>query len=396
MIDHKEKPIHEVLDETRGMLIMQTMGVDIAVPYWKGAPGIAKTALANHMCKKSNMILFETHYGQKPVEEVSGLPIFKDVVVNGITHKGTEWTIPDVLTELVALSNEFDGDGNRKVVVWLLDDFHLAPPAMMALGFELFTERRLRGAKIPDNVAFLLAGNISAKAGSKKNLLSAVVNRVAIIPVKLDFTFWKTNYAIPNGVNNKVLSFLSHEKYQKYFQMEEQLDKPWSSARSWTKFANFLTPLEQFKKGSANGLQIHDILYWASAHVGEESASEFTTYYKIFGEVETEKIFNGEIAISVPSDRSGQYIFALATTTEFFDRYKSKDSSIKNDSVAVMANIIIALLDRASEMAIVALKEIVLTGNILKLKNVYSAIKQNIAVRKPDAIETIEKNIKDL
>ena len=53
--DVKSKPLHEILAITKGMVVLQTTGEEIAIPYWRGAPGIAKTALAEYMCSINNM-----------------------------------------------------------------------------------------------------------------------------------------------------------------------------------------------------------------------------------------------------------------------------------------------------------------------------------------------------
>jgi hypothetical protein len=388
----KSKPLHEILQVTKGMLLLQTQNKDVAVPYWRGAPGIAKTALGGKMCRENEMNMLETHYGQTPIEEVSGLPTFHDITINvngqESTHKGTQWTLPDILTQLYQIA------ANGRPTVWLLDDFHLAPPGMMQLGYELFTEKKLRGFPIPQNVCFLLAGNLSAKAGSKKNLLSAVANRCAIFPVHLDFNYWKTNYAIPAGMNGKIISFLSYTKYRKFFQEEEQLDRPWASARSWTKFSNILTPLEQMLKVVPH----QDVLYYAAAHLGDDASAEFTGYYKIFSQVETDKIFDGLIDINVPSDMSGQYIFTLANVTEFIQRYTSKRNKPedKAKAVDVMARILIAIAQVKSEIAVTGLKEIVVTEQALKIRDAYFRVKSALTMKDPDMATRLETDIKQI
>ena len=48
-LELKSKPLHEVITITAGLINMQTNrnnGVlnDVSIPYWRGAPGIGKTA----------------------------------------------------------------------------------------------------------------------------------------------------------------------------------------------------------------------------------------------------------------------------------------------------------------------------------------------------------------
>lgn len=393
-LELKSQPLHDVLLETVAMLTLQTKpGVtnDVAIPYWRGAPGIGKTAFCGKFVTDYGMNVLETHFGQTPIEDVSGLPNFYDVELNGKLIKGTKWTLPEVLTQLYEVANQ---DPN-KVCVWLLDDFHLAPPSMMALGFEMFTKFKLRGTPLPPNVAFLLAGNMSAKAGSKKNLLSAVANRCCVMPVHGDFNYWKTNFAIPSSINNKVVTFLSHTKYTKFFQEEEQLENPWASARSWTKFANLLSFFEN-NGGTFGEIQHGKLLYYGSGHVGSEAASEFVTYYKIYAQVETDKIFDGIIPIKVPTDFSGQYIFTIANVNEFIDRFQKAKSQDRGPIIETMANILTEVAIAKSQVAVTGMKDLILLENSLKLRNVYSRVKAVIATQNPEINKKLEEDINEL
>jgi len=380
----KSKPLHEVLTITRGLLVSQSQGREVAIPYWKGEPGIAKTALSQKMCLTSGMNFVPTHYGQKPIEEVSGLPQYQDITLNtGEVFKGTRWTMPDILTDLYKIAED-----KSKITVWLLDDFHLASPGMMALGYEMFTERKLRGYEIPKNVAILLAGNTSAKAGSKKNLFSAVANRCAIFPVFMDFDYWKKEFAIPNNVNSKILGFLSNPSYRKYVQEEEQLDKPWASYRAWTKFSNILSPLEEI-----GPISLPDILYYTAAHCGDEAASKFAAYYKIYSEVEVEKIFDKKIPVIIPSDMSNQYIYMIANISEFNKRYSESKKEAKFEVSDIMAEIILSMAKIKIEISIVGLKEIALSEVALKLRDSYNLVKTIMTNKNPSITKRIEDGI---
>jgi len=391
-LELKSKPLHDVIKTTAGLIYMQIADGelnDVAIPYWRGAPGIGKTAFCDHFRKDYDMNVFETHFGQTPIEEVSGLPNFYDVKINEQVLKGTKWTLPEVLTQLYEIASL----NPNKPCVWLLDDFHLAPPSMMALGFEMFTKHKLRGVPLPKNVGFLLAGNMSAKAGSKKNLLSAVANRCVIMPVHGDFHYWKAKFAIPVGINSKIIAFLSHSKYTTYFQEEEQLENPWASARSWTKFANLLSAME-----SSDAEITHpDLLYYGSGHVGSEAASEFASYYKIYSQVETDKIFDKLIKIEVPSDFAGQYVFTIANVNEFINRFKkTKNQSEKAALIETMADILIEVAIARSQVAVTGMKDLILLEESLNMRNIYNRIKAVIATKNPEVNTKFEEDIRRL
>ena len=382
--EHKSRPIHDVLNVTKGMLYLQTQTKYISIPYWKGDPGIGKSALAAKLASDNNMNFFPTHFGQTPIEEISGLPYYNDFNINDQIIKGTSWTIPDILTQLNVLA------ANNKIVIWLLDDFHLAPQEMMQLGYEMFTEKKLRGYPLPSNVAILLAGNTSVKAGSKKNLFSAIVNRCAIFPVHMDFNFWKKNFAIPYGINPKIISFLSNTNYKQYIQEEEQLDKPWASYRSWTNFSNILNPLEKYEKIDSN-----DILYYCSAHCGTEAASKFTMFYDIFSKVNVEKIFEHKI-INIPEDLTDQYIYMFACTYEFNNRHANASQNKLNEYIETFADIIIRMANKKIEIALMGLKEISLIKSSSKKLNddLYIRLKTVLNTKDPKTTSRLEDVLK--
>ena len=383
----KSKPLHEVIKTVKALAFLQTQTQEIAIPYILGPPGIAKTAMLIDMCKKENWNLLITHYGLRPIEEVSGIPNFQNVDLgdNKIVL-GTQWSLPDILTDIYKINDP------NKITIWFLDDMHLASPALISLGYELFSERKLRGNQIPANVAFVLAGNTSSKAGAK-TMFSAVINRCAMLPVHLDFTQWKNDYALPMSLNSKIISFLSNSKNQRYAQEEEKInmDAGWASFRSWTRFSNLLNPMEAFYKD----IPTEQILYYGTAHVGEEAASEFSTYYKIFSQVETEKIFKREIPIKVPDDLTGQYVYAMANISEFFNLYLKKDipQTTKNDLIQIMSEILLELAKIRTEMATTGLKEIAVTESALKLRNIYIKIHTNINMKDPTIAARISKDI---
>lgn len=387
----KTKPLNEILTIIKGMCELQSAKADVAIPCLVGDAGIGKTASLQKMCHDNDYNLIDIHYGLKPLEDISGLPDFAETVtINGIEIKNTRWTLPDILGEVWNLSQ------NGKLTVIFLDDFHAASPGNMALGYEMFTERKLRGYPFPDRSAFVLAANCQGSKDLANTIPAPIVNRIAMFPVHVEFSAWKKNFAIPYGVNSKVLSFLSNTKNRKYFQQEEQVNKPWASARAWTKLSGLINPLEDAMKT----IKHQDILYFAEAHVGEEAAAEFTTYYKIFSEVETDKIFNGEIEPEVPHDMSGQYVFILANVSEFFNRFlksSAKDED-KQKAIQTIAKIIVKTAQISTEMAVVGSKELIVTELTLNLKRqrIYERVKSAMAVIDANVIERIQVDINSI
>ncbi len=389
----KARPLHKIIEVVKGLLVLQMEGGDVAIPALVGDAGIGKTALLHKMCQESGFNLLDIHYGLKPLEEISGLPDFAESIninmASGVqTIKNTRWTLPDILGEAHALAH------NGRPTVIFLDDFHASSPGNMALGYEMFTEKKLRGYPFPPKTAFVLAMNQQGSKDLGNPIPAPIVNRIAMFKVVSDFEVWKSNFAIPNRINSKIVSFLSNSKNLKHFQQEEQVNKPWASARAWTKLSGLLNPLETHKM-----VDYSDIMYYASAHVGDEAASEFATYYKIFSQVDVEKIFDRHIEPKAPDEMAQQYIYILANVSEFFNRFCKEGITDlqKKDIFETMAKIIMVIAEKAVEISIVGLKELIMTENSLKLKgNIYSGIRQIIATQKPLLLEKISNDIKSI
>jgi hypothetical protein len=381
LVEHKTKPIHELEIYLCGVIGLQLDKKDVAIPFLQGAPGCGKTALIKSWANKYGWNLLSIHFALIPIEEISGLPEQKNVVINDVTYSGTEWTLPEILTKLYQLNQS-------KPTILFLDDFHLCSPDHLNLGFEMFTNRAIRGNKLPDNVAFILAGNASSKAGTKSGN-SAIINRCSINPVHMDFNYWKKQYAFKNELNYKILSFLSNEKNKKFFHMEEMTNKPWASPRSWTRFSEILNPLEEALN---NNIPYQDLIYFAESHVGAEAASEFTAYYKLYLETEMDKVFDEKKKIEIPNDMTGQYIYALSAVGEFFNRIKTVGKSKLDNQYEILAKIILEIAKKSLSISTVGVGELVDSCGVsqyLKFKHMMKNIDPITTDRISDEIQII-------
>lgn len=371
----------EVVKIAMAQVAMQLQGKDVAIPYIQGIPGIGKTqvSLAEATRRKINML--HVHFGLTPIEEISGIPLPKDVMFNEERIKGTDWTIPEILSKSYELTkNEETGKYDNPVLIFI-DDVHLCSPAHMALMFEMFTEKTLRGYPFPKKSAFILAGNSSSKAGAK-TMFSAIVNRCSVYPVEADFDYWKMNFALRAGVNKKILGFLSNERYQqKYFTGEELVNSPWPSPRAWTRLGNLLNEME----GAKINPSVNEISYYSAAHVGGEAASDFSSFYNFYSKTEIDAVFDRTKKIAIPDDNSGRYIYGISAVNEYSGRIikSDKDKKKVSDTIEIFSDIIIEISKVTSEIGFAMMKELIMIENSLKKDMQYALIKQSM--RKKDA-----------
>lgn len=334
----------------------------MAIPYLLSKPGAGKSTILKDLCSRNDFGLLIIHPALKPIEEWGGLPNFKDIEVNGTKYPGTEWTISEVIVELMELSE------NTKMTVMLWDDMHLCGQQHLALMQEAFSERSVRGYKIPDNVAMVLAGNDSNKAGHK-SLSSAISNRCARCYTHMDYDSWKKNFAIPNGIHPAIITFLGNSTYSHFFHEDEVVDEPWASPRSWTRFSNYLTAMEQW---SNKTLEASLVNYYCSAHNGDDAASEFSKYYAVYMKFDVKNILDTSNTFQMPDNELDHYPLAFALLYYFSGLEKEQQKKM----IPNLTQIIRVFYDNSKALALLMFKELLHIEQTLKRELVIKIINE--------------------
>lgn len=337
---------------------LQIEGKDMAIPYIVGAPGIGKTRFLEYEAKRLGFGFVSFHFSLIPIEEIGGLPIFKEIDNNSNKISGTEWSLPDIMTKIYEMANT-----HKKVIIFL-DDFHMSSPAHLALGYEMFTEKKLRSYTFPANTAFLLAGNDTMKSGAKQ-MFGAIVNRLAIYKVIPEFEQWMGEYAIPHRINPKIISFLNNKVNASYFLGEECTNEPWPSPRSWSRLSEILNMMEEY----IPNLNPREVLYNAYGHVGNKASAEFGIYYDIYSKTNIGEVFDEKKKIEIPKNNTDMYIYGMAASNEYVNRIidlkskseilpVSKINNIKNNNIKIISQIITGIGKTAIEISVSLLKNI--------------------------------------
>lgn len=374
--------VKELNEATKLMInncYLQIQNVDVAIPYLAGAPGAGKTHVIHDLCEEYKWGMVSTHFALKPLEELSGVPQFANVEINGEDKLGTVWSYPDVMGQLFQLAPK------HEMVIWLLDDLHLCGSIHMAMLYELLTERKLKDYKLPDNVAIVLAGNFGDNKAGAKTMFSAIMNRIMMMPVFTSYDGWKKNFAMKNNIHLSIQSFLGNDRYQQFFHEEEQVDNPWGSPRSWTRLSNIITALEQWNKS----IKEDDLLYLCQGHVSKEASAEFLQYYKIFNKFDVPQILNEGADYELPESLIDKYALAYAICSHLGG---TKDRTKINKS---FAEITFKYLQDHPDLGIMIIHELLDMEKLMNKRNIFINISKELNKIKPGITGELLKEVSE-
>lgn len=164
---------------------------------------------------------------------------------------------------------------------WLfLDEITNAVTRVQTALLRLTLERRVEGRVLHPGVRIVLAGNrVEDRAGSG-DLITSLGSRITRLDIQPRYDEWRHNFAVPNGVENSVVSFLASKP--SLFNAPNPDDGGWGpNPRNWTRVSRFL------KEAQSQGLGWDLILAGVAGKVGIGSAREFVAFARLAGEVPT-------------------------------------------------------------------------------------------------------------
>lgn len=287
---------------------------DISVPFIVGAPGGGKTSIIREECKKRGWNLYARNTGMMVNEELSGIPeIIQEKDSSGRDYPSCRWSKPQLVSDVENLAK------SAPTVVFF-DDWHRTNSVIQSLAFETFTDYSLKGFKLPNNVAFILAGNDSVAAGARDQL-SAVMNRVSKKYVKTDYNQWKTSFGYEHA-HPFILGFLDVDMNRKFFHMEESMYEPWASPRSWSYLSKKIQLIEK------HNLEQDEMTRMAeyASYVGRPAAVELLKYYMFYKNIDVKAIFKTG-KFEIPFSIVERYIFSSLVNNYYITLWDQGEST---------------------------------------------------------------------
>jgi hypothetical protein len=164
---------------------------------FRGPPGVGKTTMVRAAAQELGINYIEVN-PTMPADEVGGIP--------DLIRKKGETTKTDY-----AMPVWFPMDPEYKGIL-CLDDALQGDKLMQQTLANLIQARNLRGHPLPKGVMIVATGNRVEDNAGVTRMLSHLADRLTPINIEPNTMSWINDYAIPNGVDSRIVSFIQQHQ----------------------------------------------------------------------------------------------------------------------------------------------------------------------------------------
>ena len=274
-----------------------------SVMLW-GAPGVGKSQAVRQLA-----VGIETQTGKRVDVTDVRLLLFNPIDLRGIPTANADKTLAVWLKPQI-----FQMDDSDDVVnILFLDELSAAPQSVQAAAYQITLDRVVGEHRLPDNCIVIAAGNRTTDKSVAFKMPKALSNRVMHIAVEGSFDSWK-EWAIKNGINSKVVGFLSFRRdYLMGFDSSSD-DLAFATPRSWEMVSNLLNSVSD---------DVDKMYNMIAGLVGCGTAIEFRSWTTVYDQLpDVKDIFSGKKP-SVP--RSTDALYALVSAMVSYAREHKDD-----------------------------------------------------------------------
>lgn len=151
-------------------------------------PGVGKSAAVEQAAREAGLVVRSLLGTQIAPEDVSGVP---KLVNNRAVFCPPRVLLPD----------------DEKPFCLFLDELPAAPPDVQKAFYSLLLERRVGEYRLPKGTWVVAAGNRSEDRALVRTMSSALVNRVFVVPVRVDLPEWQA-WAEASGIRQEIRGFV--------------------------------------------------------------------------------------------------------------------------------------------------------------------------------------------
>jgi hypothetical protein len=185
-----------------------------------GAPGIGKTDLHKQAARDANADCIVTHPVTREPTDAAGLP-FADFEAG---H-----------AKLLPLDDLHRARTSRRKVLWVLDDFAQAPPAVQNSYAHLILARE----GLPDHVVFAILANRRTDHAGSNTILSTIMSRCSsVVTLVPDVPSW-VDWALGSRIHPAIVQHLRARPDHLYTE-KPPMGEPFPTPRAWKEASNIL------------------------------------------------------------------------------------------------------------------------------------------------------------
>ncbi|MBP3696844.1 MAG: AAA family ATPase [Clostridia bacterium] len=271
-----------------------------------GSPGVGKSQLVQQLKEE-----IEAKTGKSAVITDVRLMLFNPIDLRGIPTASEDKTVAVWLKPQIFNMNPSEDIVN----ILFLDEISAAPPSVQAAAYQITLDRVVGEHRLPDNCIVIAAGNRVTDKSVAYKMPKALANRLCHFEIQSDFDSWR-DWAVKNGINQKVLGFISFKRDSLMGFDSHNDDNAFPSPRSWEKVSKLLNTVD----GNV------ELMYpMIAGLVGTGAAIEFKTWCDVYNQLPSVKdIFDGKNP-SVP--KNTDVLYALISSMFDYAKKHSKDLS---------------------------------------------------------------------
>jgi hypothetical protein len=204
--------------------------------------------------------------------------------------------------------------------ILFFDELNLAPPLVQANAYQLILDRRLGAYRLPEGFVAMAAGNTADDMAHNFEMAMPLKNRFRHCMLTVpSVPEWVRDYAIPNNIDHRVITFLSFRSDLLYkFNPEKDVDMTAvPTPRMWETAAR-----------SIDGVESMDLVgMFVGSSVGAAIGAEFVAYMELSMKYDIAGIFESGTLPDDPKKMEMSLVYALMSA--IVGHYKSGMKSDK-------------------------------------------------------------------
>lgn len=276
------------------------------VPFLISSPGMGKSSLVREIADEYGLKLIDCRLSSMEPTDLVGLPWIQD----GKARFNPYEMFPIKETPI---PKGYEG------FLLFLDEFNSASRAVQAAAYRVILDREIGQHKLHSHCFVVAAGNKTSDNAITNPLSTAMLSRVIHLHMDISFEDWRDNFAIPQKIDERVISYLSAFP-DKLMQFDpDREDETFACPRTW----DFVSQLIQASGGKVN----NELIPLLSGAITEEHAVAFVQFCKVYKDLISIEDIEKNPLIPPPKDHATLW----ATIIHLINRttVKNLDSVLK-------------------------------------------------------------------